>query len=601
MPKKILLRHDDMILARRMLALVRPHWRRLALAMFLMLMVSASTAALAYMVQPALDDIFIKRDSSMVVMIPLIILILYGIKGACSFGQSYFMNYVGESVINQYRIMMYEHLQKLPLSFYDKNSTGELMSRITNDVNSVQQTVSSVITSTIRDFFMIVGLVGVIVYRDWFMSVFALLVFPLCVIPLIKFGQRMRGVSTRSQESRARLNDILHETFSGVRIVKGFCREKEESLRFSKEANLLFDLRLRDLTIRAMSSPAMEALGGIGIAAIVYYAGERVISGLSTPGLFFSFLAALLMLYEPLKRLSNINNDIQGGLAAGHRIYDILDTPQEITGAPALLNHPPTLRKQIEFRDLRFSYDSGREVIKDISLTVPAGNILALVGPSGGGKTTLINLLPRFYELNDGAIFLDGDDIRDFSLRDLRSQIAIVTQQTFLFNDTVRANISYARPEASPEEIMEVAAAAYAMDFIERLPKGLDSVIGEAGVLLSGGERQRLSIARALLANRPILILDEATSSLDTHSEMFVQKALENLMQNRTTLVIAHRLSTVRKADRIVVINEGRIVETGGHEQLLAQEGLYKSLHDMQFKLDEGMGSFLSAAEKVKP
>jgi subfamily B ATP-binding cassette protein MsbA len=304
------------------------------------------------------------------------------------------------------------------------------------------------------------------------------------------------------------------------------------------------------------------------------------------------------MLYEPLKRLSNINNDIQSGLAAGHRIYNILDTPQEITGAPALLNHPPSLKEQIEFRDLRFAYDSGREVIKGINLTVPAGNILALVGPSGGGKTTLVNLLPRFYEVSAGAVLLDGEDIRHFSLHHLRSQIAIVTQQTFLFNDTVRANISYARPDASSREILEVAAAAYAMDFIERLPNGLDSVIGEAGVLLSGGERQRLSIARALLANRPILILDEATSSLDTQSEMFVQKALENLMQNRTTLVIAHRLSTVRKADRIAVITEGRIVEAGGHEQLLAQGGLYKSLHDMQFKLDAGMENMLAGCQE---
>jgi subfamily B ATP-binding cassette protein MsbA len=489
-------------------------------------------------------------------------------------------------------------MQRLPLNFYDQNSTGELMSRITNDVNSVQQTVSSVITSTIRDLFTIIGLVAVIVYRDWFLAIFALLVFPLCVIPLIRFGQRIRKISTRSQETVARLNNILHETFTGVRIIKGFCREEEEAARFAREANILFGLRLRDLAIRAVSSPAMEILGGIGIAAIIYYAGEQVVNGLSTPGFFFSFLAALLMLYEPLKRLSNINNDIQNGLAAGQRIYAILDTPAENTNAPALRAHPPSVKKDIEFRDLYFSYTGGRAVLQGISLTVPAGSIMALVGPSGGGKTTLVNLLPRFYELDAGAILIDGEDIRHFSLRDLRSQIAIVTQQTFWFNDTVRANISYARPEASEEEILEVSAAAYASEFISRLPKGLDSVIGEAGVLLSGGERQRLSIARALLANRPILILDEATSSLDTHSEMFVQKALENLMKNRTTLVIAHRLSTVRKADRIAVINEGRIMETGRHEQLLAKGGLYKSLHDMQFQLDEGLVSPPAALEE---
>ncbi len=578
----------DMALAKRMLALVRPYWKRLAIAMVFMLGYAGANAGIAYMIQPTMDDVFVLKNFDMLGLIMLTVLLLFAAKGVTAYFQSYLMQWVGERIVTEYRIMLYAHLQKLALSFFDKNSTGELMSRITNDVTRIQGSVTFVITTMVRDFFTMVSLAAVMIYMDWFLAIIALLVFPVCMLPLVKLGRMLRKVSTKSQESMARINVSLHETIGGVRIVKGFCREEFEGRRFADEAFTQFKLRIKDVAIRAIGSPLMEFLGGCAIVAILYYGGNQVIKDTSTLGTFSAFLASTLLLYEPVKRLSNIWNELQSGLAAATRIYAIIDTPTEVEADLSAQATPPTVKRKIEFRDVSFAYQEGRPVLNHINLSVPAGSILALVGNSGGGKSTLVNLLPRFYEITEGAILFDGQDTKGYTLHALRSQLAIVTQQTFLFNDTVRANISYGRPEASEEEILAAAEAAYASEFIQKLPQGLDSIIGEAGVLLSGGERQRISIARALLADRPILILDEATSSLDTQSEMYVQKALENLMRGRTTFVIAHRLSTVRRADHIVVMSGGRIVEEGTHEQLLPKDGLYKRLHDMQFKLNEG-------------
>jgi subfamily B ATP-binding cassette protein MsbA len=580
---------SDRELYRRLLSQVRPYWKRLLGAMSLMVVVAGASSAMAYMVKPVMDDIFVAKDRAMLTMVPLAVIILYAVKGVCSYGQNYLMQFVGQRIITQYRIDLYAHLQRLSLGYYDRVPTGELMSRITNDVNQIQGAVSSVVTGVLMDFFTILGLISVIFFRDWFLAIFALGVFPLCMIPLVRFGRRLRRISTRSQETMADVTVLLHETISGARIVKGFCREEHEIARFSDEAMRLFRLRMKDVSTRALSSPLMEFLGGLGVAGIIFYGGWQVIEGRSTPGTFFSFLTALIMLYEPVKRLSGLNNDIQNGLAAASRVYEVLDTKPQITDQPGA-RELPVLSHAIEFRGVGFAYRPGEPVLKDICITVPAGQLLALVGTSGGGKTTLVNLLPRFYEAQQGAILVDGVDIREATLKSLRSQIAIVTQQTILFNDTVRANIAYGRPEATQEQIIAAARAAYALDFIERMPNGFETRIGEAGVMLSGGERQRLSIARAILADRPILILDEATSSLDTESEMYVQKALENLMRGRTTFVIAHRLSTVQRADRIVVVSGGVIVEEGRHEELLALGGLYQRLHRMQFALDQGLG-----------
>lgn len=579
---------EDRTLVNRLLAQVRPYWGRLAVAMVMMILVSAATSGMAYMVKPVMDDIFVARDRTMLYLVPLVVIILYVVKGGCSYGQSYLMQYVGQRIITQYRIDLYAHLQKLSLSYYDRVPTGELMSRITNDVNQIQGAVSSVVTGLLRELFTVFGLIVVLFWRDWFLAIFAVGVFPICAIPLVKFGRRLRRISHRSQETMADVSVLLHETISGARIVKGFCREEHEIERFSREAFRLFALRMKDVSTRAISSPLMEFLGGIAIAGILFYGGWQVIEGRSTPGTFFSFLTALIMLYEPVKHLSGLNNDIQNGLASASRVYAVLDTKPEILDLPEAVELP-RLRQGIEFRGVGFSYRPGESVLDQIDLSVPVGQVLALVGSSGGGKTTLVNLLPRFYEVSQGAILIDGVDIRQATLHSLRGQIAIVTQQIVLFNDSVKNNIAYGRPEATMAEIEAAAEAAYALDFIKHLPQGFDTNIGEAGVLLSGGERQRLSIARALLADRPILILDEATSSLDTESEMYVQKALENLMQGRTTFVIAHRLSTIQRADRILVMSGGRIVEQGQHQDLLAQGGLYHRLYQMQFAVDRGL------------
>jgi ATP-binding cassette, subfamily B, bacterial MsbA len=581
--------HSDSQLYKLLLERVKPYWVRLAFAMGLMLIVAATNGALAFIVKNVVNDILVKPDPMMMYLVPIGIVGIYIFKGMAGYGQNVIMQWVGQRIITQYRIDLYAHLQRLSMGYYDRTPTGELMSRITNDVNMIQGSVSSVVTGVLRDVFTVFALMGVVVYRDWFLSIFALGVFPLVVIPIVKLGRRLRKISTSSQETMADVSVLLHETISGARIVKGFCREEYEAERFAKHAWRLFMLRVKDVSTRAISHPLMEFLGGVAMAGIMIYGGHRIQSGAITPGDLMSFLAALMMLYEPVKKISSLNMEIQNGLAAATRVYKLLDEPVEVVEQPGARELQPP-RDKIEFKGVSFAYQPGGDmVLKDIDLTVPVGQVLALVGTSGGGKTTMVNLLPRFYEVNHGAILFDGLDIREVTLHSLRSQISIVTQQTILFNDTVQANICYGRPDATEDEVRAAAEAAYALEFIQQMPQGFDTMIGEGGVLLSGGQRQRLSIARALLADRPVLILDEATSSLDTESELFVQKALENLMKGRTTFVIAHRLSTVQRADRILVVSDGRIVEDGRHEELVAKGGVYHRLHNMQFDVDRGL------------
>jgi subfamily B ATP-binding cassette protein MsbA len=396
----------------------------------------------------------------------------------------------------------------------------------------------------------------------------------------------LRRISTKSQQSMGDISVILHETISGNRIVKAFGMEEYEKARFSRENMRYFQYYMKSVSVRALSSPVMEFLGGLGVVFIVWYGGSSVIRGVSTPGNFFSFLAALLLLYEPIKRLNTMNNTIQQGLAAAQRVYDILDTPREIQDRPAA-KHLPPMKQGLELRRVQFSY-GGEPVLRDINLRVAAGELVAIVGASGAGKTTLVNLIPRFYDVAGGAILVDGMDIRHVTLASLRAQVGMVTQQSILFNDTVRNNIAYGDISKSEDEIIAAAKAANAYDFITRMPKGFDTVIGEQGVRISGGERQRLCIARALLKDAPVLILDEATSSLDSEAELEVQKALDILMAGRTTLVIAHRLSTVKNANRIVVLADGRIVEEGRHGELLKGNGEYRRLYELQFAQFEG-------------
>lgn len=562
--------------------------------------VSILTAALAYLVKPALDKLFFEKDVSapvliplniedvsMIHLIPLCLVVVYFFKGAFDYGQAYLMSYVGQRIITDMRNKLYNHIQTLSLSFMTKTPTGVLISRITNDVNLMQGAVSTAVSSILRDIFTIIALVGVVFYRDWKLACFAFFVFPFAIIPIVKFGRRLRRTSTRGQSIMGSLTTLLHETISGNRIVKAFGMEDYEYKKFSSENSRLFRTIMKAHQVRALSSPVMELIGGLGAALVIWYGSYCVMRGYSTPGNFFSFMTGMFMLYDPVKKLSGVNNTIQQGIAAATRVFEILDTEPEITNRENTisLEEGP---KTIEYRQVSFKYED-ELVLKGIDLKVNPGEAVAFVGMSGGGKTTLVNLIPRFYDVSNGNIFINSIDIRDIAIESLRSQIAIVTQQTILFNDTIRNNIAYGDIKRSEEDILRASKAANAHDFIIETPMGYDTIIGEQGVKLSGGQRQRISIARALLKDAPILILDEATSSLDTEAEIEVQNALENLMKNRTTLVVAHRLSTIRNADRIVVIANGRIVEEGTHEELLKVNKEYSKLYELQFRENDNV------------
>jgi subfamily B ATP-binding cassette protein MsbA len=567
---------------KRLIKLAKPHLPKFILAMLCMLVVGGLTSALAFLVKPVLDDIFMKKNAAMLKWIPIAVVAIYMLKGLCTYVQTILMNFIGQRVVADIRNRLYQVIQTQSMSFFTKNQTGILMSRITNDVNSMQGAVSEAVTSLLKDSFTLICLMFVIFYRDWQLALVAMVIFPVTIYPIATFGRKIRKLATRTQVTMGSLTTLLQETISGARIVKAFGREDYESSRFSRENENLLKLTLKSVTISAVSSPFMEFLGGVGIAAIIFYGGYQVIQGVSTPGTFFSFLAALILLYEPIKRLTNVNNTIQQGIAGAQRVFSIIDAVPEIRNKPEAIPLP-AISKAIDIRNVTFRYED-TPVLKQINLTVRAGEAVAFVGMSGGGKTTLVNLIPRFYDVSEGQILIDGRDIRDVTMESLRAQIGIVTQQTILFNDTVRNNIIYGDIEKTEADVIRAAKAANAHHFIVNLPEGYDTVIGEQGTKLSGGERQRISIARALLKDAPILVLDEATSSLDTEAEIEVQEALENLMKGRTTLVIAHRLSTIRNADRIVVLVNGEIVEEGTHEALLDKKGEYFRLYQMQFK-----------------
>jgi subfamily B ATP-binding cassette protein MsbA len=550
-----------------------------------MALVGGATAAAAFLIKPALDDIFLSRKETSLYWIPIAVILVYLVKGVANYSQHVLMNYIGNRIVADLRSGLYRSIQAQSLSFFTKNPTGTLISRVLNDVGLIYITVSNALTSLFKDTFTLIALVGVVFYRDWQLALIAMTVFPLAIYPIVLIGRRVRKTSTKTQITMGSLTALLQETIAGSRIVKAFGMEAYETNRFNKENERLFRLLMKNVMTKSLATPLIEFLAGLGIAVIVFYGGYQVIQGKTTPGTFFSFLAAMLMIYEPVKRLTGVNNEIQQGIAAATRIFSVIDTVPEIRNRGNAIPLKPIARG-IELRDVHFSYEEA-PVLKHIDLAVRVGEIVAFVGTSGGGKTTLVNLIPRFYDVSAGAVLIDGQDIRDVTLDSLISQVGIVTQQTFLFNDTARNNIAYGDIQTSEEKIIDAAKAAHAHGFIMNLPNGYDTVIGELGVKLSGGERQRISIARAILKDAPILILDEATSSLDTESEMEVQEALENLMKNRTTLVIAHRLSTIRHADRIVVLVNGEIVEEGSHEDLISRQGEYYRLYQMQFREED--------------
>jgi len=573
---------------KRLLKMARAYYVRFFFAMICMIIAGALQSSLPLVSKPAIDEIFVSKNIAALKWIPFAVVGIFLFKGLANYGQTILMSSIGLRIVADLRNKLYEQIQKQSLSFFAEHPTGLLMSRITNDVQSVQTASSEAITALVKDTFMLICLVGVIFYTDWKLALIAMIVFPLTIYPISRFGKKMRKVTTSSQITMGTLSSLLQETISGTRIVKAFCMEKYEGERFAAENERLFKLGMKAVSVNAISSPLMEFLGGLGIAAIIFYGGYNVVQGHSTPGTFFSFLAALLMLYEPIKRLTNVNNTINQGIAGADRIFSIIDRVPDIEDKPNAIELPP-ISRGIDIQNVTFCYEE-TPVLKNINLYIKPGEVVAFVGMSGGGKTSLVNLIPRFYDVSVGRVLIDGHDIRDVTLQSLRSQIAIVTQQTILFNDSVKNNIAYGDIERTDEDIITAAKAANAHNFIMRLPKGYDSNIGELGTKLSGGEKQRISIARALFKNAPILILDEATSSLDTEAEIEVQEALDNLMKGRTTLVIAHRLSTIRNADRIIALVSGVIMEEGDHETLMAKKGEYYRLYNLQFK-DEGNGN----------
>ncbi|HUJ17328.1 MAG TPA: lipid A export permease/ATP-binding protein MsbA [Nitrospirota bacterium] len=567
---------------KRLLIYLKPYRTRLLLAGVFMLLTSGMIAAQTYLVKPAFDRVLLNRDLRLLFFLPPAIIIVSILKGVTSYARDYFMGYVGQKVVNDIRDQLYSHATSLSFSYFTKTPTGVIISRIINDVNLVQGALTRAPSSLVQGLTTMLALTGYILYLNWRLAVFSIVVLPLAGFALSKFSRRFRKISTQMQEQVGGLTIHLHETISGVRIVKAFGMESYENRRFAERNKNLFNSLMRSLKTSAISHPVMEVISMLGTSLVILFGGYWIIRGSMTVGEFLSFMTALVFFYRPLKDLNGINNTLQDGIAAAQRIFDVVDTEPEIRNRPGASEVPRNFRV-ISFRDISFKYDDVA-VLKHINLDVHAGETIAIVGKSGGGKTTLVNLIPRFYDVSEGAILIDGLDIRNATLESLRACTAIVTQQTILFNDTVRDNIAYGRAAVSDNDVVRAARAAYADEFIRALPQGYDTVIGESGVKLSGGQRQRVAIARAILKDAPILILDEATSSLDTESEREVQKALDVLMKGRTSFVIAHRLSTIMNADRIIVLKDGIIVEQGGHEELLARGGEYKNLYDQQFR-----------------
>jgi len=566
----------------RLLEYARPHRGRLVWALAAMVLYGAASAGLAYLIQPIFDEVLPNREN--LATIAVAILTIYLLKGAGAYLSGYLMTDVGQRVVRDLRNVLFRHILGQSAAFFSIQTTGRLMSRITSDVAQVQRAVSETIGDLTRESLALVGFAGLLFYYDARLALVCLTGAPLVVYPLVRLGQRVRRTARRSQEALEQMSHVSAEAITGHRIVKAFGAEAREAAKFERSSESFYRTSMKVTSALSALPPLMEFIGGLAFVGALIYGSQEIGAGRLSPGEFTAFVAALFMMYAPAKKLSRVNADLQQAMAAGERIFEILDSHNEVQERPGATTLPPFTRR-IDFRDVRFAYGEAETATLDgVTFGVGAGQMLAIVGRSGAGKTTLVNLLPRFYDVTGGAIQVDGYDVRDVTLASLRSQIGIVTQETVLFDDTIAANIAYGRPDAGRAAIEAAARAAHADEFISRLDHGYDTMIGERGQRLSGGQRQRIAIARAILRDSPILILDEATSALDAEAEMLVQDALSNLMRDRTSFVIAHRLSTVRRADAIVVLERGRIVESGTHDELLSRGGAYAKLYDLQLQ-----------------
>ena len=565
----------------RLLAYLKPYvWPYFTLGMLCMLGFGATDGTIPFLVQHIMDDVFARKDQATLSYLPLLVVAIFAFRGLMNFGQSYLNDYVGLRIINDVRNQLNRHFQSLSLSFFHRHPSGTLLSRVNSDVSLVRYAITDALASFLKDSTSLVVLMVVAFLKDWVLASIAFFVFPASVLPIMRLSKKIKRFTRRGQISTGMLTELLQESIQGNRIVKAFGMEDYEDQRFMQENFRLFKQSLRASRIKSIVSPAMELLASFAIGGVVWYGGWSVIVGGRTQGEFMAFMAAMFLMYGPFKGLSRTYTSVHQGLAGAERVFEVLDEKPSITDKPNARPAKP-FAEEIEFQNVSFAY-ADAPVLKQINLTIKAGQTVAVVGMSGVGKSTLVDLIPRFYDVSAGRILLDGVDIRDITVRSLRAQIGIVTQHTFLFNDTVKNNIAYGILNPDMSAVVTAAKAAHAHEFIMAMPDGYDSFVGELGMQLSGGQRQRLAIARALLKNAPILILDEATSALDTDSERLVQDALENLMTDRTTVVIAHRLSTVRRADRIVVLVDGTIAEDGTHEELLARNGEYNRLYMIQ-------------------
>lgn len=568
----------------RLLHYVRPYWLRFGGAVGCSALFAGFTLAYAKLVEPMVDEVLIVKDPTWLILVPVLLMMVTVGKGVASYGQAYLMTYVGARVVADIRQQLFDHLLQLPLSFHLRNPSSHMLSRVINDVHWMQNSIASVLKDLVQNGFTFFALMGYVFYLNWRLAFVAMVVLPLTIYPIIRFGRQMRAFATRGQERTADMSLALQEMLTGIRVVKGFCQEDREAQRFGEINRGYFRTWMKSTQVSAITSPVLETIGVIGVAVILWYGGAQVLAGEMKAGAFVSFFAAVFLMYAPIRRIAGANNSIQQGLAAATRVFAVLEERTETAlnrGAKNLAG----VKESIELHDVSFRYP-GHETfaLSHVSLVVRPGEVLALVGSSGAGKTTLVNLVPRFFEPSSGKITIDGVDLREIALHALRRNIGIVSQETLLFDASIKENIAYGKPDSSEGAVVEAAVAAYADDFIRELPEGYGTLIGENGVKLSGGQRQRIAIARAILKDPPILILDEATSALDSESERKVQLALSNLMRNRTTFVIAHRLSTVQHADRIAVLERGRVVELGSHEDLIRRGGPYQRLSALQFQ-----------------